>query len=871
MNEPKKNTRVRQACDYCRTKKAKCDGALPVCSTCSALLEVCTYTTSRKRRGLPSGYTHELERRVLLYQTLLGQLVRDARCGECLEALEQSLAEPEALCAGLVPLQLHWRQSRLAGLVDQFVADHGSAIMSAKAATTTTLKTATAAGAAPAAQSTAQGAAQSTAQGAAQGAQRAQRARGAQRAAKVIATGGSDSSAATGAPGASGTDGDNLLNDPFFFLKTEILHHVDDTKATLWRPVALQYHGLLSLISGFSSSAVLQYRSRSSLLVRRPFSVGSIFHMSLAAVAAAAEDPDPVPAYLVNFPADTAHCLERYFQVYHPWFPVVNRVSLMGQVRRFEALGRGDGGPAAPEYDSIALIWIAVALGALAGAPALAAPAAPVAQYACNCVRALERSVTTSVETTQSMVMLGVFYYQTGDWERLWVLISSATRMAMDVKLMARPTVGVYEEGAAAAAAAPLNPARKRERGNVDSITGWVGLTPQLAPQLAPLLAEEIHTNNINRERTWACVYIANTLLLLRLGRLPLVRAAEWPVPFVHEDAWEEWEGWTLVHPHETASLDCARLLLNFNQLLQVVALVNLALTATIDISEATLDDCQQDGDLHRVRPGALHTLAYFRKRLGDWLAELPLYFRLEAYPATGAPPFVAFLHLCHSLAWCIICIRLSELKISLTATFKDRIVEMRDREYTRAVVAIRAIVTRQGLAYLKDYPFVDYFMLMAVLFPNMMQFGSAAELEHHTGEMRLRLEYALALLVPCEITHDVYSTMEREGTVFGRKRAALASPPPPKAPRASRAPSILSLAALVTRAALRDSAAAAATGLSAHDRLRRQPFTYQPSGKNKNFDSFMIDLDLAKAPKRQQAFIANMGFLAPPKPFDAP
>ncbi len=863
MNEPKKNTRVRQACDYCRTKKAKCDGALPVCSTCSALLEVCTYTTSRKRRGLPSGYTHELERRVLLYQTLLAQLVRDARCGECLGALEQSLAEPDALCANLVPLQLHWRHSRMAGLVDQFIADHGSEIMSAKAASTTAT-TPKAAGA------TAQGSAKSAARGAAEGA--------AKSATEHVTSGGASGASA----GASGTtDGaafampDNLLNDPFFFLKTEILHHVDDTKATLWRPVALQYHGLLSLISGFSSSAVLRYRSRSSDLVRRPFSVGSIFHMSLAAVAAAAEEPDPVPAYLVDFPADTSHCLERYFQVYHPWFPIVNRVSLMGQVHRFEGLGRGIDGPAAPEYDSIALIWIAVALGALAGAPAapaLAAPPAPVTQYACNCVRALERSVTTSVETTQSMVMLGVFYYQTGDWDRLWVLISSATRMAMDVKLMARPTVGVDEVGAGAAASAPLNPARKHESGNVDSITGWVGLTPQLVPPLAPLLAEEVHTNNINRERTWACVYIANTLLLLRLGRLPLVRAAEWPVPFVHEDAWEEWEGWKLGHPHETASLDCARLLLNFNQLLQVVAIVNLALTATIDISEATLEDCQRDGDIHRVRPGALHTLAYFRKRLGDWLAKLPRYFRLEAYPATGAPPFVAFLHLCHSLAWCIICIRLSELKNSLTATFKDRIVEMRDREYTRAVVAIRAIVTRQGLAYLKDYPFVDYFMLMAVLFPNMMQFGSAVELEHHTGEMRLRLEYALGLLAPCEITYDVYSSMEREGTVFGRKRAALASPPPAKAPRAPRAPSILSLAALVTRAALRDGAAAAdATGLSAHDRLRRQPFTYQPSGKNKNFDSFMIDLDLAKAPKRQQAFIANMGFLAPPKPFDAP
>lgn len=59
-----KRQRVSRACDSCRSKKDKCDGAQPVCSTCASLCRPCTYKTNPKKRGLPTGYIRTLE---LLY------------------------------------------------------------------------------------------------------------------------------------------------------------------------------------------------------------------------------------------------------------------------------------------------------------------------------------------------------------------------------------------------------------------------------------------------------------------------------------------------------------------------------------------------------------------------------------------------------------------------------------------------------------------------------------------------------------------------------------------------------------------------------------------------------------------------------------
>ncbi|KAL1885395.1 hypothetical protein Plec18167_000888 [Paecilomyces lecythidis] len=58
---PQKRQRVSRACDQCRSKKDKCDGAQPECSTCVSLRRSCTYRTNPKKRGLPTGYIRTLE------------------------------------------------------------------------------------------------------------------------------------------------------------------------------------------------------------------------------------------------------------------------------------------------------------------------------------------------------------------------------------------------------------------------------------------------------------------------------------------------------------------------------------------------------------------------------------------------------------------------------------------------------------------------------------------------------------------------------------------------------------------------------------------------------------------------------------------
>ncbi|KAI9744254.1 MAG: hypothetical protein M1818_002406 [Claussenomyces sp. TS43310] len=68
-NTPRK--RVSQACDRCRSRKDKCDGAKPVCSTCAAHDQVCSYDPSTKKRGLPEGYVRGLEK-------LWGLTIREA-------------------------------------------------------------------------------------------------------------------------------------------------------------------------------------------------------------------------------------------------------------------------------------------------------------------------------------------------------------------------------------------------------------------------------------------------------------------------------------------------------------------------------------------------------------------------------------------------------------------------------------------------------------------------------------------------------------------------------------------------------------------------------------------------------------------------
>ncbi|KAJ5350541.1 hypothetical protein N7541_008268 [Penicillium brevicompactum] len=90
--EPKRQ-RVSRACDSCRSKKDKCDGKQPVCSTCASLSRPCTYKANPKKRGLPTGYIRSLE----LLWGLVFQRIQGSE--DVMRALMRSINLPSHLAA----------------------------------------------------------------------------------------------------------------------------------------------------------------------------------------------------------------------------------------------------------------------------------------------------------------------------------------------------------------------------------------------------------------------------------------------------------------------------------------------------------------------------------------------------------------------------------------------------------------------------------------------------------------------------------------------------------------------------------------------------------------------------------------------------
>jgi hypothetical protein len=60
-NGKRKRQRVSQACERCRAKKYRCDGAGPPCAACHAADTACIYGQAGQRRGLKTGYVKVLE------------------------------------------------------------------------------------------------------------------------------------------------------------------------------------------------------------------------------------------------------------------------------------------------------------------------------------------------------------------------------------------------------------------------------------------------------------------------------------------------------------------------------------------------------------------------------------------------------------------------------------------------------------------------------------------------------------------------------------------------------------------------------------------------------------------------------------------
>ncbi|CAE6366230.1 unnamed protein product [Rhizoctonia solani] len=75
-----KKRRVQRACDVCRRKKVRCDGATRAgnrCSNCVAFNFDCTYVEAAKKRGPPKGYVESLENRLEKMERLLQRASAD--------------------------------------------------------------------------------------------------------------------------------------------------------------------------------------------------------------------------------------------------------------------------------------------------------------------------------------------------------------------------------------------------------------------------------------------------------------------------------------------------------------------------------------------------------------------------------------------------------------------------------------------------------------------------------------------------------------------------------------------------------------------------------------------------------------------------
>lgn len=64
--DDKTRVRVSKACTRCRTRKDRCDGLKPTCTSCRQAEKPCSYEPTTKKRGLPEGYVRGLEKLVTI-------------------------------------------------------------------------------------------------------------------------------------------------------------------------------------------------------------------------------------------------------------------------------------------------------------------------------------------------------------------------------------------------------------------------------------------------------------------------------------------------------------------------------------------------------------------------------------------------------------------------------------------------------------------------------------------------------------------------------------------------------------------------------------------------------------------------------------
>ncbi|TFY65610.1 hypothetical protein EVG20_g5476 [Dentipellis fragilis] len=77
MSTSKRGTYTRRACNYCRRRKIKCDGQVPVCASCKGAGRECTWDSEHDRKPPSPQYVETLEKRVKSLEDLVRSLRGD--------------------------------------------------------------------------------------------------------------------------------------------------------------------------------------------------------------------------------------------------------------------------------------------------------------------------------------------------------------------------------------------------------------------------------------------------------------------------------------------------------------------------------------------------------------------------------------------------------------------------------------------------------------------------------------------------------------------------------------------------------------------------------------------------------------------------
>ncbi|KAI5965312.1 uncharacterized protein KGF55_001533 [Candida pseudojiufengensis] len=766
-----KRRRIKQACEYCRSKKAKCDGLTPTCSSCLTNNEKCVYTQSSKRRGLPTGYTHDLEKKVLLLQGIILSLIPKREFYE--NDIWEILKNPTDLLNNLNDINSLWKNHEIFKYIDNIQEELSPVLERIKNSGKTTSSKLNGKSTSPEmkketmevlsatpptpriqrqtetphslAEVSQVPAPQSQSQQPIQQRQASQSQMSLQQQQQapppppqfngLVTTSNSFqnipaqfNSMLPTPNGLLPPEAVNFVNDPSFFLNYDIFQFISDevegsgSSENDWEPVALQYHGLSSIISGFTNKAIQQSYNKKSIAHKNPFRVGSIFNVSSFAIDASFQDKISLPSEMFQFPKNVRKLVDNYFQIFHIMIPMLDKITVKKQLNYLQSIN-GDERQGI-DCNVIALIWAMIALGE--SSTNTTGNLLESLRYAKNSIMSLEYSLTSTIETMQAMLLLGIFYYNVGQWDFSWVLISSSTRMAIDVRLMRSAT---DEENEKYKSSSTLN--------------------------------------NISRQRTWAAVYAINTLLAARMGRSPVVRAADWPIPQVNNDGWEEWEPWECYHASETIKLNHGRFLTKFNEFIRGTTILNLAITSTIDTSKGIMDELndQDKADLKidyddRQNSRSM-TMSNFESKINEWMRSLPEYCRLKEN--NNDPPIVA-IHALRQLVWCVLVVRLSSLKG--TTEIQRKMIKSRNIQYTKAILAIKKLFSSDVVQMVRYYPFVDYLLAIAMNFPQMMDFQTEQEKILHCRDINKLLisaQFIPSMRVSLEISRHMHSEQQQQ------------------------------------------------------------------------------------------------------------